>query len=143
MSRSASVDDFDTVFREVKELLKLTFEEAAGRIDVSKKTLETWLKHPPNVHRRRAIVAAFPDVPRPLRARLAASLGIPPGDEAAKPDTALLKAALEGALFEAAETLDAPARDVRKAFGLLLARVAGLGIDVQTASALLVVKRGE
>jgi hypothetical protein len=142
MTLPARVESFDWVFREAKDLLKITFQEAASRLGVSKKTLETWLVRPPKLHRRRAIVDAFPELPRELRVRLAASLGVALVEASPKPESALLRGALEGALFEAAETLDAPARDVRKAFGVLLARVAGMGIDLATASALLAA-RGE
>jgi hypothetical protein len=143
MSANPYAGSFEGVFREAKDLLKISFQDAAARVGVSKKTLETWLKRPPNAHRRRAIVDAFPELPRELRVRLAKSLDVPLIEASAKPDSALLRGALEGALFEAAETLNAPARDVRKAFGVLLARVAGLGIDVATASALLAAPRRE
>ena len=72
------------------------------------------------------------------------SLGIVvamPEERPAAPGPAAAKAALEAALFEAAETLSAPARDVRKAFTVLLARVAAFGLDAGTASGIVGGKR--
>jgi hypothetical protein len=144
VSPPGRVESFAEVLPAAKDALKLTNADVAARMRVSKGAIEYWLQHAPPPHRRQSIVDAFPDLPAELRRRLAASLGIvvavaeerPPA-----PDPAMIKAALEAALFEAAETMNAPARDVRKAFAALLARVAALGVDAGTASAIVGGKR--
>jgi hypothetical protein len=83
--------------------------------------------------------AGYPE----YRDRLAIALGFelekapapPPG-----PNKAILKAALDGALFEATEKLGVPPQKVREAVAVVLERVALIGIDAKTAAAMVIGK---
>jgi transcriptional regulator with XRE-family HTH domain len=145
--KNAAEDTFGQLVRWVRTAADVTQAELAERIGVSPKTVSRWeqLLLVPEVLQRPGIVAALGKLAPEYHERLATVLGVPierPAPPPAGPNMAILKAALDGALFEATEKLGAPPATVREAMVIVLERVALLGVDAKTAAKLVTGKVG-
>jgi transcriptional regulator with XRE-family HTH domain len=139
------IEPFRRAFRALRQELQLMQEPMGELFGVSTKTVSRWeLGYTaPDEFQRHGVVAKVAEHCPRFRNRIAVSLGLeaeaPQVD--APPNVSLLKAALDGALFEATELLGAPPAKVREAVALVLERVALTGLDLPTAAQLVRGKR--
>jgi transcriptional regulator with XRE-family HTH domain len=145
--KNAAEDTFGQLVRWVRTAVDVTQAQLAEEIGVSAKTVSRWeqLKLVPEVLQRPGIVAALGKLAPEYHGRLATVLDVAierHAASAAGPNIAILKAALDGALFEATEKLGAPPATVREAVVIVLERVALLGVDAKTAAKLVTGKVG-
>jgi DNA-binding XRE family transcriptional regulator len=138
--RTPKPGSFAAVLEEMRDTARFTQAELGSYLHVSPKTLARWEngqgmpsdleKH--GVYRKLTIL-----VPG-YEAQLAPVFGFELSAEPAVPaGHAVVKAALDGAVFEAAVALGAPPEKVRAAAIALLERVALVGVDPRAAAKLL------
>jgi hypothetical protein len=143
-------ETFAHILREVRELSGLTQPELAEALGVSTKTISRWelgevlpgrLQHHALVTCIGALAPTHTERAAAVFGKTVVSLPVEAPQEP-RPNMAILKAALDGALFEAVEKLGAPPATVREAMVIVLERVALLGVDAKTAAKLVAGKVG-
>jgi transcriptional regulator with XRE-family HTH domain len=141
--RPGVVDTFDTVLRDVLRVTGWRQLDLAARFGVSSKTIGRYVSGEavPPMGRRHGIVHALRDLDPALLARVASSLGLSTEFERAlprpAPDPTLARQALDAALQEVAEKLDAGPLRVRAAMAGFLARLVQADVDAPMARAML------
>jgi transcriptional regulator with XRE-family HTH domain len=142
MVKGEEKEKFGDLLRMMREEAGHTQESFGLLLGLSTKTISRWElgETIPGKYDRHGVVnvlgAGYPE----YRERVGLSLGLEIEDAPAPPpgpNMAILKAALDGALFEATEKLGAPPQKVREAVALVLERVALLGLDPKTAAKLV------
>jgi len=140
------VDTFAAVLRDIMSATGLKQNIIAHMLGVSTKTMGRYFNEQavPPVHRRHGIVHAFRDLPPPLVARVAASLGVSADFATHLPHRPIdpehaRRVVLEG-LNDVMERLDTGPLRTRRALGLFLGRLAAAKIDPAAAQALLETK---
>jgi transcriptional regulator with XRE-family HTH domain len=136
--REHATETFADALRAIRIDEGCTQAEFAKLLEVSTKTISRWELGVtvPNEFQAHGVVEAITLLYPQFRARFAVALHVavdmpqPPPP----PNMAILKAALDGALFEATEILGVPPQKVREAVALVLERVALIGVDAQTAA---------
>ena len=121
-----------------------TQAELAKLLGVSQKTLSRWLhgQSAPDLLQGHGLAVVLGAQSPGEAQEIREALGLTDPDAAqSAPNRAMLGSALEGALFEATETLGAPPQKVREAVAQVLDRVASLKVDARTAAKLVRGKR--
>ena len=134
MVKSQETEKFGDVLRELREadgetqesmgILLGLFDEDDSRWELGETRPDKFQVH--------GVMAGLGASHPAYRTRLALALGLDVPDEpppAAGPNMTILKAALDGALFEATEKLGVPPQKVREAVALVLERVALLELE--------------
>ncbi|MGO8992159.1 MAG: helix-turn-helix domain-containing protein [Polyangiaceae bacterium] len=142
MVKSQETEKFGDVLRELREADGETQESMGILLGLSTKTISRWElgETRPDKFQVHGVMAGLGASHPAYRTRLALALGLDVPDEpppAAGPNMTILKAALDGALFEATEKLGVPPQKVREAVALVLERVALLELDPKTAAKLV------
>jgi transcriptional regulator with XRE-family HTH domain len=146
-------ETFGEVFRDMRHHAHLTQAGMATTFGISKKTVSRWElgETMPDPFQKHGIAAAvragFPEHYRRMAIAMGFELEAPTSSaaqaaQAAAPSPAILEAALEGALFEAAELLGAPREKVREAVLLVLERIVLVDVDVKSALRMVGKKMG-
>jgi hypothetical protein len=142
-ARSRAVETFDSVLRDVLLQTGWRHHHLAAKLGVSTKTVGRYTggQSVPPVAWRHGIVHALRELEPRLLARVAVSLGVSQGFAGGLPralrDSGHLRLAVQAALGELAERLDASPVRVRKEAGLFLSRLAEAGLDLATAQTLV------
>jgi transcriptional regulator with XRE-family HTH domain len=129
------------LLKDVRGALGIIQADLAKHLLVSPKTVARWENGEgfPDRLQRHGVVATIAQIAPAFHAAAAAALSVPIPTPAVvpAPNMAILKAALDGALFEATETLGMPPQKVREAVVLVLERVVLIGVDAKTAVKLM------
>jgi transcriptional regulator with XRE-family HTH domain len=144
-------DSFDAVIRAIRDAHGWTQIQLAQRLGVSPKTLGRYTLNnelPPPA-RRHGMVHALADIDPALLARFARALGVvhdfPQGlpRPTTEIDLAAARTAIEAAVIEAADRVDAGPGRTRLALIMFLERLASAGVDRDTARGLLAAPKVE